>query len=572
MTRIVAVTSGKDGVGKTHLSINLALQCARRGLRTCLFDTDPSPVNASRQLGLVPMRTLSDVLTGGCHLSDILLSSHGVDIIPGGEGNAAMRELTSEAMHRLGSDLSILDRYDLIIFDTSSVATGNVLAFTAATPEVFLVITPEPNALTDAYALVKVLRQRHYAGQIRVIVNQARSEHQARHTYEKFREVVRVYQGVDLSLLGTLPYATEVASAGVARTPVLLRTPESPAAYALEELAERIMRSMPETKESQALQTFWYQLTGTELPESPPVPAPITTAPVAESTSPEPALPNVLSERLTRLEVAMEALLQELSALRKDPAVHTARLDDVERRIETPVVPKFDRRNTDALAPARSVRSAQRATPIDALQLRRVVGRMLVKAMPLESLQDDEPVRIGVDQIQLDGGNDFSLRPGRYTRISLHCHHIHKPDNFIEEIFSNCAITGCKVRHLGSQVRYWVTSGRDGCILLDGDDNDRNCVQVYMAAGGNSLLDTDSTEPEAVPKLRRITEKVSAAMDAMPAQLLGKFPHQRLLVEGAEGDTQEIFRLLRRDRSPLLCAFHQADGDSAAGHLRERSP
>ncbi|MBI5041116.1 MAG: hypothetical protein HZB57_07955 [Gammaproteobacteria bacterium] len=228
------------------------------------------------------------------------------------------------------------------------------------------------------------------------------------------------------------------------------------------------------------------------------------------------------------------------------------------------------RRAGESAAPARIVRNAQRATPIDALQLRRVVGRMLVKTMPGADVMTAEPVHIAVDQIQLDASNEFSLRAGRYTRISLHCNHIQSPDSFIEEIFATCDITGCKVRHLGTHVRYWLTDGRDGCILLDGDDYDRNCVRVYMAAGGNTLIALEDAEPEPIPSLRRIPPEGGTAVT--PKQLLEKFPHQAVYSETTEGERVELFRLLRRDQAPLLCAFHHAGSETAAGALRERSP
>lgn len=578
MTRIVAVTSGKVGVGKTYLSVSLAVQCARKGLRTCLIDVDGGTANAALLLGLTPQQTLHDVINGSSHLQDILLSSHGIDLIPGDSGGAALTELAPETLQRMAQEFASLTPYDLIIFDiASSLATG-IQAMVSAIPEVLLVVTPDPSALTDAYALVKQLQHQPHKQQLRVIVNKASSDHQAQHSFEKFREVVRVYQGVELQLLGKVPYAEQV-------TPAILTQAQSsqisasPLDEALAELADVFVQAVPKTITDLSTQHFWSRVIGSASTAA--LPSQAARNPDGSSESISSVLPQDITAgfnaRLLGLETGMETVLQELQALRamsspgnSEPApVDSDRPEQAVRTRWTDL--GGNPRNTDADNPARFVRNEQRSTPIDALQLRRVVGRMLMKVTPMDAPADADPVQISVDQLQVKSGNDFSLRPGRYTRISLHCEQIHKPDSFIEEIFSTCSISGCKVRHLDSQIRYWVTSGRDGCILLDGDDSDRNCVQVYMAAGGNGLLEAESVEPVDVPRLRRVTD-VAWQSGEVPERILGKYPHQRLLIEDGEGGTQEVVRLLRRDRSPLLCAFNKADGGPAAGHLRESSP
>jgi flagellar biosynthesis protein FlhG len=588
MTRIIAVTSGKGGVGKTHLSVNLALQCARKGLRTCLFDADLGLANVNLLLKLDPQRTLGDVIAGDCRLQDIVMTVAGIDIIPGSSGVAAMADLAPAALRRIGAEFRILSRYDLIIFDTSSGVSDTVLAFVNAAPETLLVVTPEPTALTDAYALVKLLLRRRYAGRLEVVVNQAQSEAQARHTYEKFREVVRVYQGVDVHLLGAVPVDVRVAEAVCAQTPFSLSEPLSGAGLAVGVLADRLLESGTAATGGDSLDDFWLRLTGMHLPAEEVTPRDSTdTAPATESEPRAPSDASVptqaIMQRLDRLESGLAAVMAALQPLRMPvapaPAPPTLSATEAGAPVVTPIRPErrggnrriddrkgADRRaggpgsNVEPLAPARFVRNAERATPIDALQLRRVVGRMLVKAMPgSEAVR--QPVQIEVEQMQLESGNDFSLQPGRYTRIALHCQHIRSPDAFIEEIFTNCAITGCKVRHLGSHVRYWLTSGRDGCIVLDGDDGDRNCVQIYMAGGGNQIAEDVESAAGEPPLLRRLRDGWPETAVA-PGLLLGKFPHERLTRMDAEGEPLELFRLLRRDRSPLLCAFHHAGGET----------
>jgi len=285
-------------------------------------------------------------------------------------------------------------------------------------------------------------------------------------------------------------------------------------------------------------------------------------------------LPADLSARLSRLEAGLAAVVQALQAqppTLKDERKPVQPTDEMQPMSGAAKLTEFrkGRRANEAGAPARIVRNVQRATPIDALQLRRVVGRMLSKSMPGAEGTQPTQVRVDVDQLQMDAGNEFSLRPGRYTCITLQCDHIQSPDKFIEEIFSNCNITGCKVRQLGSHRRYWLTNGRDGCILLDGDNQDRNCVRAYMAAGGNALVTPDIETPDWVPSLRRVSTPLGRRVADL---LLEKYPHESVHREGAEGDAVELFRLLRRDRAPLLCAFHTAGDETVAGAMREQSP
>ncbi len=587
MTRIIAVTSGKGGVGKSQVSVNLALNCARAGQRVALFDADLGLANANLLLNLSPQQTLSDVIAGDVKLRDIVLSAYGFDIIPGSSGIAEMADLPMASMQRLSHALATLPDYDLMIFDTSSGVAKNVLAFTAAAPEVVLVITPEPTALTDAYALVKLLQRRHYSGRMLVVVNQAESERQAMQTYTKFREVVRVYQGVELPLLGWIPQDAQVSEATRKQTPLAHFAPQSRAATALQTVATRLL-GLPAAADGDTLAAYWQRLTTVSLVErgqagtNAPAAASSTTG-AAKSAS---ELPAELDARLSRVERALAEIMRALNSGRSvaspvaAPTEHgdsagilnkaaVAAATEPASAAPDARVPRNDRRARVRDLPARLVRTEQRATPIDGLQLRRVVGRMLSKAMPGTEHAQPPQVHVEVDQLQMDEGNEYSLRPGRYTCISVQCSHIQSPDNFIEEIFANCNITGCKVRKLGSHKRYWLTSGRDGCILLDGGAQDRNCVRAYMAAGGNAFQSLTDDQLE-VPRVSRIAPQNSRTME-LP-RVLEKFPHEALRQTGVGGEAVEMFQVLRRDRAPLLCAFHSAGGKRAAGGVRGRKP
>ena len=592
MTRIIAVTSGKSGVGKTHLSVNLALQCARRGVRTCLFDADLGLANVNLLLRLTPRHQLGDVIAGTHHLRDIVIrDTFAVDIIPGSSGVAEMADLGPGALRRLGGEFLALADYDLMVLDTSAGAGRTELGFLRAAPEVLLVVTPEPNALTDAYALVKLLLHDGYAGQLRVLVNLAQSEQQAQQTYRKFREVVRVYQGIELELFGWVPADPRVAEAARQQLPVTVLDPDGPAGTAIQHLAERLLTGPPPATAAGGIAAFWARMTGAEVAPAPPTAAPPVTAappesgrPVAEPTAEpvaEPAervsrLPSALlaacqrtlDDRLTRVDAAFEAVMDELRALRGGTPEAASPIP-----LPAPPVPAprdaaaaspVGRRAGEVRGPAQGVRNALRPTPIDSLQLRRVVGRMLAKAG--RATADDARLPIAVEHVQMEAGNDLSLRPGRYTRISLHCGGIASPDELVEEVFAQCAITGCKMHQLGSQARYWLTVGRDGCIVLDNREDDGQCLDVYLAAGGNALMgseDDGETATQRIASVRR--ERVTdRPVESVSAALLGRYPHQRIARSGG----MVIYQIPRRDREPLLCAF--VGGDAQPGQQTVR--
>lgn len=583
MTRIIAVTSGKGGVGKTHLSVNLALQCARRGVRTCLFDADLGLANVNLLLRLTPRHHLGDVIAGTHHLRDIVIrDAFAVDIIPGSSGVAEMADLGPAALRRLGEEFLALADYDLMILDTSAGVGRNVMSFLRPAPEILLVVTPEPTALTDAYALVKLLLRDGYAGQLRVLVNLAQSERQARQTYEKFREVVRVYQGVELELFGWVPADPQVTEAASQQMPVTVLDPGGPAGAAIRRLAERLLAGPPPAGASGGIAAFWARMTGDEIA---PRPGTVDAAAPAEVPAQPPAAAGALDDRLTRVEAALQSVMEELRALRAGPqalaSVPPTPVEPPPRPAGPPpeaaAVPALrdeaaatavGRRAGEVRGTAQGVRHALRPTPIDSLQLRRVVGRMLAKAG--RSADGDARLPIAVEHVQIEADNDLSLRPGRYTRISLHCSGIASPDALVEEVFAQCAITGCKVRQLGSQIRYWLTVGRDGCIVLDGQGRDDHCLSVYLAAGGNGLMPGEDagSAPERIPNVRRLHAAERPA-EPVSAALLGRYPHQRVATPGGLA----AYRVLRRDRDPLLCAFVGPEGpmrEDAVG--LERAP
>ena len=205
MARVITVTSGTAGVGKTSICVNLAAQLARRGRRVCLLDADDGGANVSLSLGLEPRHTLKDLILYGMALDDVLIRNcQGFDILPGSSSTDWITALTSEQLHYLAASLSQLDDYDFVLIDSSTSTADTVLPFAQISPEVILVITPAPISLPDAYSLLKLLHSENTGNHIQVVVNKSINHTIGRYSYGSYREVAKFYLGMQLPLLGVV--------------------------------------------------------------------------------------------------------------------------------------------------------------------------------------------------------------------------------------------------------------------------------------------------------------------------------------------------------------------------------
>ncbi|GMQ87528.1 MAG: hypothetical protein BMS9Abin08_0732 [Gammaproteobacteria bacterium] len=256
MTRIVTITSGKAGVGKTAIAVNLAAQLVQHGRRVCLLDTGRGPANVSLMLGLRPRYTLRELLLGEATLAQVLIRNcHGFDIVPGSSRDRWMTAPSIAQLSCLADTLCELDDYDFILIDSASGIARHMLAFLLAGPEVMLVITPEPGSLTDAYALLKSLYAEHYEGRIHLVVNSSVNHTVGRYTYDKFREIIDFYLGAQLSLSGMLGDDPNMPRAMQEQQPLVRTNPDSVAARAIDQLAGRLLLEQDRAHQTD-MQTF----------------------------------------------------------------------------------------------------------------------------------------------------------------------------------------------------------------------------------------------------------------------------------------------------------------------------
>jgi len=205
MARVITVTSGTAGVGKTTICVTLAAQLARRGQRVCLLDADGGTANAGLSLGLEARHTLKDLILYGVPLEEVLIRNcQGFELVPGNPGTDWIEELTSEQLHHLAAALRQLDDYDFVLIDSSTSTARNVLSFAQTSPDVILVITPAPISLPDAYSLLKLLSSKYASKRIQVVVNMSTNPIIGRYSYGSFTGVAKFYLGMQLPLLGVV--------------------------------------------------------------------------------------------------------------------------------------------------------------------------------------------------------------------------------------------------------------------------------------------------------------------------------------------------------------------------------
>jgi flagellar biosynthesis protein FlhG len=258
MGRTIAITSGKGGVGKTSVSLNLAIQLAAMGKLTCLFDADLGLANINILLGLHPERDLKDVILNGLTISEVLIRNQaGVDILPGSSGVEELANLSPEKVRRFISSLEDLSGYDFVLIDTSAGISRDVIGFCLASPEVIVLITPEPTSLTDAYALLKILTLNGFKGSARIIVNQCRDASHAKEVYNKLRAAVAKYLKVNLSPIGMIFQDPKVTEAVKRQTPLMTLYPQCSAAKCIRKIAERLVTNGKEDLVASDATAFW---------------------------------------------------------------------------------------------------------------------------------------------------------------------------------------------------------------------------------------------------------------------------------------------------------------------------
>lgn len=250
--QVIAVTSGKGGVGKTNVSINLGTALAKRGHSVMLLDADLGLANVDVVLGLRAQRTLADVLDGECDLDDVIIQAPGeLRVVPASSGVKRMSELSAaETAGIINAFSSIANPPDTLIIDTAAGINESVACFVRAASQVLVVICDEPASLTDAYALIKTLNRHHGMTEFRVLSNVARSAAQGRDAFDKLSRVVHRFLDVTLLYEGFIPEDEFLRRAVRKQKAVVRAFPRCRASLAFRRLAMRVDEwPVPDTSE-----------------------------------------------------------------------------------------------------------------------------------------------------------------------------------------------------------------------------------------------------------------------------------------------------------------------------------
>ena len=256
--RLIAVTSGKGGVGKTSITVNLAIQLCRSGHRVVVIDGDLGLANVEVIMGIVPKYSMYDLLNSKLDLSDVLIEGPaGIKFISGGTGMVELASLDEQEFDRILCTMSALDNYaDFILVDTGAGISSGVTGFVLTAREVILVTSPEPTSITDAYAVLKVISQNNVDCSVRLILNMVEGPREAEDVLARLNTAAEKFLGTGIKSLGYLVRDPAVGRAIKIQTPFMVAFPKCAAARGIERIAGRVLNNTEYHLEPEGVKNF----------------------------------------------------------------------------------------------------------------------------------------------------------------------------------------------------------------------------------------------------------------------------------------------------------------------------
>jgi flagellar biosynthesis protein FlhG len=263
MNRTITITSGKVGIGKTNICLNLAFLLSRLGYRICVFDADMGLPNINTFLGLQPVYNLKDAILNGLNLKDLIIKDYqGIDIFPGSSGVEDMTKIEVDRMQLIRSfsetaHHDFLLRYDFLFVDTPAGNSKTVISFCLASSEIIVVITPEHTSLTEAFTLLKTLSINGFKGGIWIVVNQCTTSHIAKLVYKRFKSIVAKNLGIDVLPLGLIYQDSKMIQAVQQQKIFVSLYPKTNASKCLQKVAERLVAKRMNHLQGFDVVKFW---------------------------------------------------------------------------------------------------------------------------------------------------------------------------------------------------------------------------------------------------------------------------------------------------------------------------
>lgn len=262
MVKVIAVTGGKGGVGKTNVTLNLAMAMAQMGKKVLVLDADLGLANCDVMLGLRVEKNLFHVLSGEAELDDILIEGpFGIKIVPATSGTQSMTELSpAEHAGLIRAFSELRTAFDVLLVDTAAGISDMVLSFSRASQDVLVVVCDEPSSITDAYALMKILSREHAVQRFKIVANMVRSLKEGQELFAKLSRVTDRFLDVTLELVATIPFDENVRKAARKQKAFIDAFPKSPASLAVKTLATRAVQWPVPPSASGHLEFFLEQL------------------------------------------------------------------------------------------------------------------------------------------------------------------------------------------------------------------------------------------------------------------------------------------------------------------------
>lgn len=261
LPRVIAISSGKGGVGKSSIAVNLGISLAKTGAKVCLLDADTGLANANILLGIAPEYSIEHVLYGAKDIDEIMLDGpHGLKIIPGANGISECVSLHPRQQLRLTRELARIEgEFDYLLIDTAAGIADTTLDFVSAAHHTLIVITPEPTSLTDAFSLIKLLKRRRPSAHYQVVVNMCSSASQAKEVFHRFGAAVEKYIGVNCHYLGLVLRDESMRAAVVLQNPVAMFPDDDPSSRSFMKLSDSLIAVTKTVPANGSFSAFWHR-------------------------------------------------------------------------------------------------------------------------------------------------------------------------------------------------------------------------------------------------------------------------------------------------------------------------
>jgi flagellar biosynthesis protein FlhG len=262
-TRVIAVSSGKGGVGKTNMSINIAIAYAQLGKKVLVMDADLGLANVNVAMGIIPKYNLYHLIRQKKKMKDIIINTdYGIQIVAGASGFSKIANLSEEEREHFIEEIGKMDAVDIIVIDTSAGVSSNVLDFIAAADDAIIVTTPEPTAITDAYGIIKIIATEidNMNLGIKLIVNRVKSVTEGKKVSERVINIASQFLNLKVDYLGYVYDDPQVSQAILKQKPFIIVDPDSKASICIKHIVGRLEKV--EYKEGGGLKKFLNRLVG----------------------------------------------------------------------------------------------------------------------------------------------------------------------------------------------------------------------------------------------------------------------------------------------------------------------